>query len=742
MAHEATGAPSENAGGRHLGLLGTTGVGVGAIVGGGILALAGVAFATTGPGALVAFALNGLIAGLAAVSFARLAAAFPESGGTYVYAKKVLSVEVAFMVGWVVWFASIVAAALYALGFAAFAVQAAGRLWSALAGDPPSWLRGRAVLASLALGATGYYAAGLVRRSSGGGQWATVGKVALFAVLILGGAWAFARTDPGEALAGLHPFFSGGGRGLLGAMGYTFIALQGFDLIAAVGGEVRRPERNLPRSIYLSLGVALAIYLPLLFLISTVGVAPGDSIAGVAAANPEGVVALAAERFLGPVGFWLVMVAAILAMLSALQANLYGASRIAFSMARDRTLPSALGRLWGPARTPALAVGATAVAAAAVLLLLPDVAAAGAASSLIFLISFAMAHWAAILARRRSGDRRLPVLPVVGAAACLGLAVFQGFAVSPAGGLVTVWLGVGMVLYFTLFAPGARIADASAEGRDPDLVRLRGRSPLVLVPIANPASAASLVTVAGALATPVVGRILLLSVVRRPEVWDGDEPPASLGDAQAILGESLRAIFAGGLAPETLVTIAPDPWPEIVRVARTRHCESLLLGLTRVQGDGVESRLEALMGEVDADVVVLRAPKRFRLDAVARVLVPLGGRRDQSHLRARLLGSLSRSGDRVVSFLRVVGADAPVEEVQRAEREARRLARDEAPGAHEVHVVRSGDVGAELVRWAAAHDLVVLGSQRRARRSKAFGDLPLRLAQETEAPLILISRGG
>ena len=97
-----------------LGLLGATGVGVGAIVGGGILALAGTAFATTGPSAVVAFTLNGLIALLTALTFAEMATSFPESGGTYTFAKKVLSVEAAFLVGWVVWFASIVAAVLYA----------------------------------------------------------------------------------------------------------------------------------------------------------------------------------------------------------------------------------------------------------------------------------------------------------------------------------------------------------------------------------------------------------------------------------------------------------------------------------------------------------------------------------------------------------------------------------------------------------------------------------------------------
>jgi len=96
-------------------------VGVGAIVGGGIFVLGGVAFEATGPSAVVAFALNGVIAVLTALSFAELASAFPESGGAYTYAKKVLTVRAAFGVGWVLWFAYIVAGVLYALGFAEFA---------------------------------------------------------------------------------------------------------------------------------------------------------------------------------------------------------------------------------------------------------------------------------------------------------------------------------------------------------------------------------------------------------------------------------------------------------------------------------------------------------------------------------------------------------------------------------------------------------------------------------------------
>ncbi len=121
---------------RSIGLFDATSIGVGAIVGGGILALAGTAFAATGPGAVLAFLLNGLIALTTALSFTELATAFPQSGGTYLFAKRVVSVGAAFNVGWVVWFASIVAAALYALGFAAFALDGCMALWP----DPPGWL--------------------------------------------------------------------------------------------------------------------------------------------------------------------------------------------------------------------------------------------------------------------------------------------------------------------------------------------------------------------------------------------------------------------------------------------------------------------------------------------------------------------------------------------------------------------------------------------------------------------------
>ena len=372
---------------RPLGLLRATAVGVGAIVGGGILALAGPAFAATGPSAILAFALNGVIALLTALSFAEMASKFPQSGGAYTYARRVLSVEAAFTVGWVVWFASIGAAALYAMGFAHFGLILVRDLWVAADHEALPWMDLARSTRPVALGSVIVISIWIAHSRKGPSPWTNAIKVAVFVLLLLGGAWALTKRPQAQIVDALQPFFSNGSSGLFQAMGYSFIALQGFDLIAAVGGEVRDPARNLPRAMVGSLAIALAIYLPLLFLVVTVGPPSGEGVLAAASADPEGVVSRAAGYFLGPFGYWLVIFAAVLSMFTALQANLFAASRIAHSMARDRTLPRIFARSHARIGTPTNAAYLTAAITLGLLFTFPDVATAGAASSLIFLVT-------------------------------------------------------------------------------------------------------------------------------------------------------------------------------------------------------------------------------------------------------------------------------------------------------------------------------------------------------------------
>lgn len=724
-----------------MGLLASVGVGVGAIVGGGILVLAGVGLAATGPGALLAFALNGLIAILTALSFAEMSAAFPESGGAYTFAKKVLAVRSAFAIGWVLWFAYIVAAVLYALGFAEYALAAVAGVWRGAGGDPPAWLSSLSLLRLAGLLAVAGYTLSLIRSASGGGRSETIGKLILFAILIGLGAWALAQAPRVEVADKLTPFLPHGAPGLLSAMGFTFIALQGFDLIAAVGGEVKRPEKTIPRAMLISLAVALVIYLPLLLIVSTVGVPAGRDIAGVSAESPATVMADAARQFAGPAGYWMVTAAAILSTLSALSANVLAASRVALSMSGDRTLPRVLSRKHPERGTPVMAIYASALALAVILLIVPDTAAAGAAASLIFLVCFALVHWTSFLARRRAtkpGPFRTPLFPavqVVGGVSCAALAVFQAIAVPTAGAIAAVWLGLGGILYVAVFSGRAKAVDAYSEAADPGLVALRGRTPLVLVPVANPSNAAGLAALANALAPPLVGEVVLLNVLRsRPTDLE-----AALGDVQSIVRASLEESLAEGHAPEVLITVADDPWDEIARVARSRRCESLLVGLTSAIEEGAVAPLERLLNRVAGDIVVLRAEPRWSPADAERVVVPIGGRGTHDALRARLLGSLGRNGQRrEYHFVRVMPSDTDERERERARRELREFAAEETPVAPTVEVICADDVVESLAAMTGPRDLLVLGLQQHRGR-RLFGEIALRIARRTEAATLMIS---
>lgn len=730
-----------------MGLWGAVGLGVAAIVGGGILILGGVAFEATGPSAVLAFGLNGFLAILTVFSFAEMSAAFPESGGTYVFSKKVLSIRAAFGVGWIIWFASIVAAVLYALGAGFFIAIAVNKIWESYTGTPLEWVNTGFTSTVIAVIATLIYTKMLLNKQTGGGNLINIGKLAVFLILIIGGGWYISTQSVLDIVDDYTPFFTEGGFGLLQAMGYTFIAYHGFDLIAAVGGEVKDPERNIPRAMFISLIVAIVIYILFMLVITVAAVGPGESIAQASSADPEAIVMFAAEAYMGKFGLWLVIIAGILSMLSALYANLLGASHIAFSMAKDRTLPRALGKVdkdWG---TPVKAILATAAVLVITIIIIPDVAIAGAASSLIFLVSFAIAHWISILSRLRSDPKDLPfkspffpLIPVVGILSCVGLAVFQGIKVPLAGVIMLVWLGLGVGLYYILFRRRARVVDASAEGYDPRLVSLRGRSPVVLVPIVNPSHAVPMVAVASALAPPITGRVLLLSVVRTPEDWNPETHPEKLNNTQRVLKESLSASFGLGLIPEVLTTVATEPWDEIIRVSHAYSCESLLLGLTNLN-EKSEERIEYVMNRVDSDVVVLRTTHMWRLSEVKKILVPVRGSGAQDELLARLLGSICRAGNPEVTFLKVLPEDATWQQTDKARKALFQIAEDQVPhGQIKVVIVKNNNVSEELISHAQDSDLMIVGLQRFSRRHKEFGKLPLYIAQGTDCPMLMISR--
>ncbi|WP_373524086.1 APC family permease [Aquiflexum sp.] len=735
--------PTSSVTGRTIGFFGALGIGVGAMVGGGILALAGVAFAVSGPSAILAFMLNGLIAFITALSFAEMASANPQSGGTYTYAKKALSLQVAFGVGWIVWFASLVAAVLYALGFGSFALFALQQI-------PSTGLSGilefRMLPVLLAIAAIGYFTFSLTKGTGDGGAVINIGKLIVFAILIAGGLAVFVQTPFTHITQSLAPFFSGGFSGVIAAMGYTFIALQGFDLIGSAAGEIKNPEKTIPKAMVGTLVVGLAVYLPLLFVMSTVGVLPGESITELSRENPETVLAVAAQNYLGAFGFWLVLIAGIFSMLSALQANLFAASRISLRMAKDRTLIHHLSAIDQRFGTLKRSIWVTCGIVALLVLILPDVAAAGAASSLIFLITFALGHLIMILMRNRGYATSktfrapfFPVLPIVGMIACIGLALFQAIMVPAAGIISLLWLLIGTVLFVSFFVKKAEAIEASEQALDPDLFRLRGLSPLVLLPISNPANAESMVFVANALAPPVVGRVLLLSIVI-PST-EKDDIEKRLISSRDVTQYALKAAFEAGLRPDTLTTIADHPWEEIERVVKVHNCGSLLLGLSGLNDFQTNQNLEKLVKHIRSDVVVFRQPySGWKITEARKVLIPVAGFESHDPLRARVAASLWRASQPEITFLKILPTNTSLKTLQKNNLRLSRFADLIIPGKTQVRIIPNDDVVSELIKQASEHDLVIMGLGKVGDHEKAFGHLALLLAEKTDTALIFISK--
>ncbi|MFG2103233.1 APC family permease [Micromonospora echinaurantiaca] len=394
---------------RRLGVPDAVVIGLGSMLGAGVFVVfAPAAAAAGGAGLLAALALAGFIAFCNATSSARLAARYPESGGTYVYGRERLGPFAGFLAGWGFVVGKTASCAAMALTIGAY-------LW-------PGQARPVAVAAVLAVTAVNL---------RGIGKTATATKVLVglvLAVLALVAVTGVPDVSPDRLGAA-----GGSARGVLTAAGLLFFAFAGYARIATLGEEVREPERTIPRAVPLALGLVLAIYLVL--AVVAVGVLGADRLA--ASAAPLADVVTAAGL---PGLAWVVRAGATVAVTGVLLSLLAGVGRTALAMARRHDLPGALAAVHPVRQVPHRAE--LAVAAVVILVVaLGDVRDAIGFSSCTVLVYYAITN-AAALTLGRDPARRLPVqvLAALGLVGCLLLAVnlplssvLAGFAVLAVG---------------------------------------------------------------------------------------------------------------------------------------------------------------------------------------------------------------------------------------------------------------------------------------------------------------------
>jgi APA family basic amino acid/polyamine antiporter len=389
-------------------------IGLGAMIGAGIFAAPGPAAEAAGSWLLAGLAIASVVAYANATSSAQLAALYPESGGTYVYARHRLGEYWGFLAGWSFVVGKTASLSAMALTFGSYA--------------SPDLARPLGIGAVVALTAVNYL----------GVQKTALLTRAIVTVVLTALAVIVAAVFVGGAASSdnLTSDLPNGAWGVLQSAGLLFFAFAGYARLATLGEEVRDPDVTIPRAIPLALGITIVVYVVVLGSALLAG-GPG-TLAGSPAPLADAVEA----------GSWsgaapAVRVGAAVAAAGVLLSLLAGISRTALSMARRQDLPRFLDAVHPRFRTPHRAEVSAAVIVCAVVAV-ADLREAIGFSSFAVLTYYALANASAWTLS--DTERRWPRwLAALGVALCLVLAVtlplvavLGGVALLATGS--TVWL--------------------------------------------------------------------------------------------------------------------------------------------------------------------------------------------------------------------------------------------------------------------------------------------------------------
>lgn len=390
---------------RELGFWDALTIGAGTMIGAGIFLLAGVALELTGPAAIFAYLLAGLICIITASSAAELATGMPTSGGDYFFVSRSLGPAFGAISGVGIWLSLTFAISFYLFGL--------GEYLSQFIPLTPFWC---AVLGGILLVVLNIIGA----KESGRTQVIVV--LTLFAIL---GGFSFVGVFNIEAEY-YNPFFPMGVEPIYTTTALVFVSFLGFVKIAAVAEEIKDPAKNLPRALIGSVALVTVLYMVILLVIA--GMFPQSTIREVR--DP---LTTAARQMLGGFGGVAIIFAGLLATLSSANASIMASSRINLAMARDRMVPKWLSKIHKKLLTPYRAILLTGLLALSFLLIesLEDLAKI---ASVLQLYSYAALNIGCVVLRAADPDwykpsYRTPGNPfgqILASIGCLGVILYSG----------------------------------------------------------------------------------------------------------------------------------------------------------------------------------------------------------------------------------------------------------------------------------------------------------------------------
>jgi len=698
---------------RDLGLFSVTMMGVGGMIGAGIFALSGIAAGAAGPAVVLVFILNGIVTFLTALAYAELGAAFPRAGGGYVWVKEGLGGGNGFLAGWMSWFGYVVAGALYAIAFGGFALDS----WLG-AGLPTGGLS-EGVLKTVFIVAVVVVFTGLnflgSEETGAMGAVITVVKIAILALFVLFGAAAMFATSEWEPRFFDH-FAPNGVAGILVGMGLTFIAFEGYEIIAQSGEEIIKPARNVPRGIFLSVAIAVAIYVAVgIVAIGATTPPPGMAAYQYLGARQElAIVSVARQIFPWGSGGALMLISGLAATISALNVTIFSAARVSFAMGREHNLPPVFARIHPKRQTPFVAVLATGALMLIAALTLP-IQTAATAGGVMFLLMFIQVNMAVIVLRRTRPEVgrafRVPFFPVPALIAVAANAALVLYTISfnpTAVWTAFIWIVAGLLAYFIYFehreeleAPREIVHEEAFGEQDYTIV----------IAVRDEREATTLGWFGAVLAKARDGGLLATHIHEVPRPLSLDEGRALIESGRGYFDKIKRAASARKIATHTLIMIARRAAHALEGICTERAANFILLfwsGESK-RGRRFGRTIDPLLLYPPADLAVVRPPARMKR-TIKTILVPVDGSAN-SRLAVELAADLGRviagRAHAAITLLHVTETKAAAEEG--AEALFKPLLEDIDYGKLETRVEAGTSKASTIVAAAEKFDLVIIG---------------------------------
>ncbi len=409
---------------KKIGLKDAISIGIGGMVGGGIFAVLGLAVALAKGGTPISFLIAGLIALVTSYSYVKMSLKYPDRGGTVKFVNQGFGIGIfSGGINNLLWISYIIMLALYASAFGSYAPNLF-ELTSNKVLDTHIYASAIVILAT----AINYYSIAVVGKIE---SYAVIIKLVILLSFVGFGLYGLIGNTHLTQLSPEHwePSFK-----LITAGMVIFVAYEGFELIANAAPDIENPEKNIPRAYFWS--VIFVIILYVIIAIITVGSLDFKDIA----TAQDYVLAEAAKPMLGKVGFTIITVAALISTFSAINASLYGGSRVNYEIAEDDELPKQFTyQLWN--QPVGLLITAILTLVLVNTLQLESISTAG---SVGFLLIFAIVNFAGFKLAKETNSSK--IIPFAGAIMCF-LAMIALLIQQYGTSKVDVFIAIGIVVF-------------------------------------------------------------------------------------------------------------------------------------------------------------------------------------------------------------------------------------------------------------------------------------------------------